>query len=281
VTRILKKITAALLLTAFAVYLFLLGALFIFQRDMMYHPKQQTVDPARTAAPEMQVVRVETADGFRPLAWYAPPPVKGRPVVLLFHGNAGAVHFHARRARMLLDAGYGVMLAGYRYNAGAGGTPSEEGLLADGRAAFEFLRGRGVPEGRVVVYGESLGSGVAVAMAVEFGVGGVILDMPYSSIADLAQDQYWMFPVRWLVLDRFESEARIGKVRAPIMIIHGEADTLIPVKFARKLYEAAPEPKEGHFIPGGTHGNLYRLGAGRLVLDFLGRRVAGAPGSAG
>lgn len=274
----LKKFAAGLLLACLAAYLLALGALFTFQRDLLYFPKLQTVDPAGTAAAEMRVVHVETADGFRPLGWYAPPPVKGSPVILLFHGNAGAVHYFAKRARMFLDAGYGVMLAGYRYNAGAGGTPSEEGLLADGRAAVAFLRAKGIPEKRIVAYGQSLGTGVATAMAVEYDVAGLILEMPYSSVADVAQDRYWVFPVRLLVLDPFDSEARITRVRAPILILHGEEDTTIPVKFARKLYAAAPEPKEAHFFAGGNHGNLYRLGAGKIVLKFLARRVASASG---
>jgi len=271
---VLKKLAAGLLLACLATYLLALGALFAFQRDLLYHPKQQIVDPARTDAPEMQVVHVETADGFRPLGWYAPPPNKGRPVILLFHGNAGAVHYFARRARLFLDAGYGVMLAGYRYNAGAGGSPSEEGLLADGRAAVAFLRIRGIPERRIVAYGQSLGTGIATAMAAEYDLAGLILEMPYSSIADVAQDRYWMFPVRLLVLDPFDSQARIGKVRAPILLMHGEQDRTIPVKFARRLFAAAPDPKEAHFFPGGNHSNLYSLGAARVVLNFLAQRVA-------
>jgi fermentation-respiration switch protein FrsA (DUF1100 family) len=282
-SRVLRKIAAALLVTGVAIYLLLLGALFFYQRDMLYHPNPRVGDPGGSVAPEMRAVRVNTADGLRPLAWYAPPPRSDRPVIVYFHGNGGTVAGRAPRARMFLDAGYGVLLAGYRYNAGGGGSPSEEGLIADGRAAVAYLRAQGIPERRIVLYGESLGTGVAVAVAAEYPVAALVLDMPYSSIADVAQETYWFFPVRWLVLDTFDSRSRIGAVHAPILMFHGEDDTLIPVRFARRLYEAAPAPKEGHFIPGGTHGNLYRLGAGKLVLDFLERRVvrAARPADAG
>ena len=149
--------------------------------------------------------------------------------------------------------------------------------MTDGRAALDFVAAQGIPERKIVLHGESLGSGVAVAMALEHDVGGLVLVYPYSSMTDVAEDRFWFAPVRMLIQDEFDSAARIGKVRAPILVIHGERDRIIPVRFARRLYEAAPEPKEGHFLPEGTHANLYYLGAGQLVLDFLERRVVIAP----
>lgn len=254
-------------------YCVLVLALFLGQRSALYHPNEIVPDPARYGVPEMSARRIETPDGVAPLAWWAPPPDSNRPVIVYFHGNGGHIGSRAGRARMFIDAGFGVLLAGYRYNAGAGGAPSEEGLIADGRAALAFVTEQGIPADRIVVYGESLGSGVATAVVAEQPVGALVLETPYSSIADLAQDIYWFVPARWLVRDTFDSMARIRKLRAPVLVIHGENDTLIPVRFARKLFDAAPEPKEGHFLPGGTHGNLYRLGAGRLVLDFIRRNM--------
>lgn len=279
--RIVGRIAASVAGIAIAVYLALLALLYIYQRDIQYHPLVAAPDPGGSVVPEMVAVRIEAPDGMRPLAWWAPPSDRTRPVVVYFHGNGGTVASRATRARLLLDAGYGVLLAGYRYNAGAGGEPSEAGLIADGRAAVEFVRAQGFPPERMVLYGESLGTGVAVAIAAERDVAAVILAMPYTSIADVAQEHYWYFPVRWLVKDRFDSLSRIAKVRSPLLVLHGEDDTLIPVKVAQQLFKAAPGPKEGHFIPGGRHGNLYELGAGKLVLDFLDRQVARTAESAG
>lgn len=275
------RIAASLIGTAIAAYLALLGILYVYQRDMQYHPHAVVPDPAGSIVPEMVAVRIETEDGLRPLAWWAPPADRTRPVIVYFHGNGGTVASRAGQARILLDAGYGVLLAGYRYNAGAGGEPSEVGLIADGHAAVEFLRVRGFPLERMVLYGESLGTGVAVAIAAGRQVGAVILEMPYTSIADVAQDHYSFVPVRWLVKDSFDSLSRIGRIRAPLLVLHGEDDQLIPVRFARALFAAAPEPKEAHFIPGGRHGGLYELGAGNLVLDFLDRRFARTAKSGG
>jgi len=281
-TRLAGRIAASLAGIAIAVYLALLTVLYVYQRDIQYHPDAEVPDPADSIVPEMVALRIETGDGMRPLAWWRPPRDGSRPVVVYFHGNGGTVATRAEQARILLDAGYGVLLAGYRYNAGAGGEPSEDGLIADGRAAVAFVRSQGIPAGRIVLYGESLGTGVAVAIAADRSdVGALILAMPYTSITDVAQDHYWFFPVRWLVKDRFDSLSRIGDVGAPLLVLHGEDDRLIPVKFARELFAAAPGPKEGHFIAGGRHGGLYGLGAGDLVLDFLDRRFPRAAEAGG
>lgn len=274
------RIAASLAGMAVAMYFTLLAIFYVNQRDIQYHPHSDVPDPAGSIVPEMVALRIETPDGMRPLAWWAPPRDGTRPVVVYFHGNGGTVAMLATQARILLDAGYGVLLAGYRYNARAGGAPSEDGLIADGRAAVDFVRSQGIPPGRVVLYGESLGTGVAVAIAADRSdVGAVILAMPYTSIADVAQVHYWFFPVRWLIQDSFDSLSRIGDIGSPLLILHGEDDRVIPVEFARELFAAAPEPKEGHFIPGGRHGGLYGLGAGEIVVDFIerhvGRRAAG------
>lgn len=268
--RTLKKL---LWLTVFG-YVVFIAVLFFAQRMVMYHPDQTIPDPAQAGVPEMTAQRVETVDGLKPLAWWGAPADETRPVVIYFHGNAGNLGGRARRARLFMDAGFGVLLAGYRYNAGAGGDPSEEGLISDGRAAFAFVLSQGVAPERIVLYGESMGSGVAVAIASENAVGALVLESPFSSIADVAQYRFWFVPARWLVRDEFDSVTRIKKSRAPLLLIHGKADTVVPVLFGRKLLAAASEPKEGNFLPGGNHGNLYQHGAGDLVIDFLNRQFA-------
>jgi fermentation-respiration switch protein FrsA (DUF1100 family) len=239
----------------------------------MYHPDQRIPDPAAAGLSEMSVHRIETSDGYKLLAWWKPPSDSSRPTIVFFHGNAGNVGNRKHQARKFIDAGLGLLFVTWRYNAGAGGEASEEGLLTDGRAALDFIAAQGIPERRTVLHGESLGSGVAVAMALEREVGGLVLVYPYSSVTDVAEHRFWFAPVRFLIQDEYDSVTRIGKVRAPILLIHGELDQIIPVRFARRLFEAAPEPKEGHFLAEGTHANLYRLGAGQLVLDFLERHV--------
>lgn len=271
VTAIVRKILA---LGIFA-YCVLVLMLFLGQRTALYHPSDFVPDPARYGVADMSVRRIETPDGANLLAWWKPPVDATRPTIVYFHGNAGHLGNRGRQARFFLDAGYGMLLVSWRYNAGAGGSPSEDGLLTDGRAALAFVAAQGIGPDRTILYGESLGTGVAVAMAAETEVAGLVLLYAYSSIADVAQDRFWFAPTRWLVRDEYDSVARIAAVRTPILILHGDRDTIIPVKFARRLFEAAPEPKEARFFPDGNHANLYHLGAGDLVLDFVRRNLPG------
>lgn len=278
--RVLRRASIGILAIGVAGYLGLLGILYFGQRDILYHPTDIVPDPAAFGVPEMTAHRVESEGGAQPLIWWAPPNNPGYPVIVYFHGNGGHLGDRTKWARIYLGAGYGMLLAGYRYNAGAGGEASEAGLLADGRAAIEFARAQGYEPERLVFYGESLGTGVATAMAAEYRAAALVLKMAYSSVADIAQDHYWYLPVRWLVKDNFDSAARMQTVRSPLLIIHGEDDRTMPAWSARKLLEASPEPKEAHFLPGGIHGNLYHLGAGDLVLDFLERQVLFAQNTA-
>jgi fermentation-respiration switch protein FrsA (DUF1100 family) len=271
--RVIRRASIGIFAVGVAGYLGLLGILYFGQRGALYHPTDIVPEPAAFGVPEMTAHRVDSQGGARPLIWWTPPKNSSYPVIVYYHGNGGHLGGRGRRTRIYLEAGYGLLLAGYRYNAGAGGAASEEGLLADGRAAVAFAQARGYEPERMVFYGESLGSGVATAMAAEYGASALILEMAYSSVADVAQHHYWYLPARWLVKDSFDSAARMQLVRAPVLIVHGENDRTIPAWSARKLLEAAAEPKEGHFLPAGNHGNLYRLGAGDLVLDFLVRHV--------
>lgn len=257
-------------------YAIVIASCAVSQRSLIYHPDDTVPDPARYGVGEMESVRIPVGEGIGLLGWWRPPVGDASPVVLLFHGNAGHLGYRAGKARLFLDAGYGVLLVSWRYNAGAGGEPGEETLIADGRAALEFLEQQGVTPGRIVVYGESLGSGVAVALAAERDLAGLVLESPFSSVAEVAQYHFWYLPARWLVLDAFDSVTRIREVEEPLLLVHGADDTLIPVRFARELYDAAPGPKEARILPGAGHNDLYAHGAGPIMVDFIERRIVAA-----
>jgi uncharacterized protein len=164
-------------------------------------------------------------------------------------------------------------MAEYRGYAGNPGVPNETGLLADGAAALDFLAGEGIAAGRIVIYGESLGSGVAVPLAAQRQVAALILEAPFTSVAEVAQYHYSFIPAVALVRDRFDSAASIIRVKAPILILHGERDRVVPLRFSRALFEAAPEPKEFWRAPEAGHDNLVRYGALEAVFRFLQHRV--------
>jgi hypothetical protein len=202
--------------------------------------------------PQAEEVVLDTDDGEKIVAWHLPP--KGdKPVVLYFHGNGGTLPVRVDRFQRIAAAGVGLVAIDYRGYGGSTGSPSERGLIEDARAAYAFAAAR--YPGRIVLWGESLGTGIAVALAAERDVGGVILDAPFSSIADVGAAAYPFAPVRWLIKDPFHSDRRIARVHAPLLIRHGEGDAVVPIRFGERLFALANEPKrferfagEGHVI---------------------------------
>lgn len=252
-------------------YAAIVGALFVGQRSLLYQPFGELGQPADSGLPEMAAVRAPTADGHDNLAWFAAPRREGAPTVVFFHGNACNLSCWSYKARAFIDAGFGMMLAGYRGYEGNAGTPSEAGLFADARGALDWLAARGIAGRDLVLYGESLGSGVAVRMASERQVAAVILEAPYTTIPDVAASMLPFVPVHWLVLDRFDSVSRIAALRVPLLVVHGDRDTLIPSRLGRALFAAAPEPKRALWIAEGGHSDLW--GSIRdTVMAFAARR---------
>lgn len=251
------------------VYGLLVGAMFVFQRSLMYFPDRSAVAPARAGVPDMAERQLTAADGVALVAWFKPAASAAHPTIVYFHGNGGNIALRGGRVRPFLDAGYGVLLLSYRGYGGSAGRPSEAGLYADGRAAVRFVLDTGVPARQVVLFGESLGSAVALQMASEQSPGALILEAPFTSAVDVAASAYPFVPVRWLVKDRYESIAKIGRIRVPLLIVHGERDRIVPVRYARRLFEAAAQPKKAVFLPRAGHNDLSEHGATKAELDFL------------
>ena len=249
-------------------YLLLTAGVFAFQRTLFYRTQAQYQTPAQVKLTGTIEVPLVTKDGIHTVAWYSPAPY-GAPTLVFFHGNGGSIsarHWRVRRAQKM---GYGIFLVEYRGFAGREGTPTEEGLYADARAAIDWLEGQYVSSAAMILYGESLGSGVAVKMATERPVAGVILEAPYTSTVDVAALTYWMFPVRWLMWDRFDSLSRIKDIHAPLLVMHGAADDTIPQSQGRALLAAAEEPKLGYFPPDAHHLDLVLHGAYDQIDQFI------------
>jgi uncharacterized protein len=258
--------------SALAVYGVLVGSLYVFQRHLLYLPGGRRPVLGELAALGVSEVRVTTADGLSLISWFLPPP-DGRPVIAYFHGNGGHIGYRAERLRWFARHGYGVLMLEYRGYGGNPGTPTEIGFHTDATAALDFLADCGVESNRVVLYGESLGSGVAVPLAAQREVAALILEAPFTSVAEVAQYHYSFLPAAAMVWDRFDSLSWIGKVKAPILVLHGERDRVIPIRFGRALFDAAPEPKEFWASREAGHETLMRFGAFEAVLGFLERRV--------
>lgn len=253
-------------------YLLVLLGLMLFQRDMIYRPDPTRTDPADIGLSEMMPVAVRAQDGRQITSWYAPPLHPHAPTLVMFHGNAGTNARRAHKARFLLDAGFGVFMAEYRGYGGNSGRPSEADLTADARAVLDWLTGRGVEPGRMVLCGESIGSGVAMAMTAEIEPLAVILECPFTALADLAPRYVPTWLARLLMRDHFDNLSRIARLKAPLLIVHGEQDSLTPPAMARALIAAAGSPDKGAvFLPLAHHNDLWDHGAERPILDFLRR----------
>ena len=253
-----------------AAYAVVVTALFVGQRRLIYLPHPQVEVPGAWGAGALSTVHCQTQDGLQLAGWYRAPPVGGS-LIVLFHGNAGHPGLRADKANALLAAGYGVLLAGYRGYGGNPGSPSEKGLLSDGRAWLDFLTRAGVSGSRLVLWGESLGGGIAVRLATERRVGAVILEASFTSLTDVVATLYPWLPVRSVLLDRYDSLALIAQLRAPLLIVHGEKDRTVPVRFGRALFDAAREPKQAYWVEEGAHNDLSRYGLLEAAVDFLAR----------
>jgi fermentation-respiration switch protein FrsA (DUF1100 family) len=243
--------------------------LYVTQRSLMYFPDTVHTTPAQAGLPRAEEVTLTTSDGEHIFAWHVAPG-DGKPVILYFHGNGGALHYRVARFEKLIDDGVGLVAVEYRGYGGSSGSPSEHGLIADAEAAYAFAVAR-YPASQIVVWGESLGTGVAVALAAEEPVGRVILEAPFTSAEAVGAKRYWYLPVRLLMKDQFRSDERIGKVTAPLLILHGVKDDTVPFAMGQQLFALANKPKHiVKFLDGG-HEDLDNNGA----LIAVGRFLAG------
>ena len=256
------------LLYILAAYGALVAFMYGMQRSLMYFPDRSTPDPGAAGVAEMQQVTLRTADGVELVAWYRPAGENAKTIVY-FHGNGGNIAGRGYKVKPYLDAGFGVMLVEYRGYGGNPSSPDEDGLYADGRAALDWLEAGGVRPQHTVLYGESLGTGVAVQLAGERRPAALVLEAPFTSASDVAAAAYWFLPVRVLIKDRFDSISKIGAVQAPLLLVHGELDRVVPVRFGRRLFDSANEPKKAVFLPAGHHNDLAEHGLMREVLTFL------------
>lgn len=245
----------------------LLVLMYVFQRKLMYFPDTTHTAPAQAGLPQAEEVRLTSSDGEKLIAWHVAPR-GAKPVVIYFQGNAGALDLRVGRFHWLIEDGTGLLALSYRGYGGSSGSPSEAGLIRDAVAAYDFATARYQPA-RLVLWGESLGTAVAIALAADHKVGGLILDAPFTSAADVGAAAYPFLPVRWLIKDPFRSDRRIARVHAPILVLHGARDRVVPVRFGERLFALANEPKRMVRFPDGTHVDLDDHGAIEAVKKFL------------
>ena len=262
-------------LIAVCLYLGMAAILYFKQRSMMYFPDPVHTSPAQAGLPAAEEVMLTALDGGHSIAWHVAPR-QDRPVILYFHGNGGALRYRAERFRQLIRDGIGLVALEYRGFGGNAGSPTEAGLIADAEAAYTFASAR-YPTSRIVLWGESLGTALAVVLAAEKPVGRVILEAPFTSATAVAAGRYWYMPVRLLMKDQFRSDESVGKITAPVLILHGAQDRVVAFAMGERMFELTNAPKHIVRFLDGDHEDLDAQGALHAVGRFLAGDLDRAP----
>ena len=264
----MKQEVVTLILWLVAAYAAICAAAYFGNRSFMYFPDPTRVTPAEVGLNGVREIEIAVADGTTLTAWHAPAK-DDKPTILYFHGNGANAANRAPRIQKIRERGFGVFYLNNRGYGGSGGRPTEKNNIADAIAAYDHLIGLGMPAGKVVAYGESLGSGQAVRLGAARPVAAVVLEAPLTSTIDVARGIYFWLPLGLLITDKYNNERNIRLVTAPILVLHGEQDGVIPVEMGWRVYHAANEPKRIELFPQGTHDDLFDQGAWEKTQVFL------------
>jgi fermentation-respiration switch protein FrsA (DUF1100 family) len=259
-------------IAAAVAYLAAMLMLYTKQRKIVFNPNPTLAVLADYPSPTgLHPITKRTDDGLDIVSWYLPARRDDGRTIAYFHGNAG--HHGDRVARILPYAaeGYGILLVGYRGYGGNPGQPTEAGLYIDARTALDFLQGQGIRPDQLILFGESLGSAIATQMATERPALALILEAPFASILRSARQRYRYLAFDFLVRDKFDTLAKIGRIGKPLLVIHGDLDRTTPAYFGHMVFDAATEPKQGFFPKDAGHNDLMQHGMPEAVLGFLGR----------
>ncbi|MGI9511354.1 MAG: alpha/beta hydrolase [Anderseniella sp.] len=271
----MKKTMISFVVVVACLYLALAGFMYVMQRNFQYFSQQSVrtgfEDPAQFGLDGFAVESIQTADGETLKSWLALPPEPDAPLILYMHGNAGTLGDRAERFGVFHRDGFGVLVLSWRGYGGSTGSPTETGLVEDGRAAMEFLQQKGVPASRIILFGESLGGGVATQLAANPDTRplAVVLEAPFTSAADVARKRYWFLPVGLLMKDQFRSIDFAPKVTVPVFVFHGTNDWVVPYAQGKRLHEAFAGPKEFLSMQGNGHIDPLTEVSWGAIKDFL------------
>jgi len=235
----------AIILTLVSFYVLLLTIMFFFQRSFLYHPsidnyvKDQTINEPS----EIEKVKITTEDNIDLAAWFYNKNIEKFKTILFFHGNAGSLENRTYKLNHFKNLNVNFLIIAWRGFSGNKGKPNELGLYRDAESAIKWLKLKGIIEKNIILYGESLGTGVAVEIAQNKNYAAVILESPFTSMVNMGKKHYPFFPVSLLLKDKFESHKKINNIFVPVLIMHGKVDKIVPHDMGKKMYELANEPK--------------------------------------
>ena len=234
------------------IYTSLLLLLFIFQRNLMYHPDENNYSGDKLEV-DIKKVKINTSDGLDLLGWFHKKDLKRFKTIIYFHGNAGKLENRIHKLNHFKDMDVNFLIIAWRGFSGNDGKPSEESLYIDGNSAIKWLKNLGLSEKDIIIYGESLGTGVATEIAKNNNFAGLVLETPFTSMIEAAKNFYPYIPVRILLRDKYENDKKIKNINIPVFVMHGEADQIVPFWMGKKIYEMANQPKYSYFTEYDNH----------------------------
>jgi len=236
----------------FLVYLLVTLGLYIFQRNLLYHPAENNYSGDKLTV-NIEKVKITTDDNINLLAWYHRKDIKNYKTILYLHGNAGSLENRIHKINHFNDMNINFLLLAWRGFNGNAGKPTEQGLYQDARSAVKWLINQGAREENIIIYGESLGTGVATEIAQNQNFAGIILESPFTSMVAAGKSKYPIFPIKLLLKDKYESDKKIKNIMFPILVMHGEVDKIVPFWMGEKIFQLANEPKYSYFTKYDDH----------------------------
>ena len=235
--------TSILALVCF--YVLLVVVVFFFQRNLLYHPSVDNyIKDEEVKEPlEIEKVKITTKDKIDLIGWFYNKNIENSKTILFLHGNAGSLQNRTYKLNHFKNLNLNFLIVAWRGFNGNSGKPNEIGLYEDAKSAVRWLVSKGIEEKNIILYGESLGTGVAVEIAQNKNYAGVILESPFTSMINMGKKYYPFFPVSLLLKDKFESYKKIENIFIPILIMHGTVDKIVPYDMGKKMYQLANEPK--------------------------------------
>jgi fermentation-respiration switch protein FrsA (DUF1100 family) len=247
-----RKIFLQLISLIILVYLFVIIFLFFYQRSLLYHPNENNYSGNNLSA-EIQKVKIKTSDNLELLGWFHEKDLEKFKTIIFFHGNAGTLENRIYKLNRLKDLDVNFLIIAWRGFSGNQGQPTENNLYEDARSTVRWIKNFGVKDENIVLYGESLGTGIATEIAQNNNFAGVILETPFTSMADAAKKFYPYIPVKLLLRDKYENIKKIKNIKSPILVMHGEADQIVPFEMGQKIFQEANNPKYSYFTKNDDH----------------------------
>ena len=247
-----KNLLLSIIIASSFIYLIVLVFLFFFQRSLLYHPNVNNYFNDRLKV-DIEEVQIKTSDNINLLGWFHKKDLNRFKTIVYFHGNAGKLENRIHKLNHFKDIDVNFLIISWRGFSGNSGKPTEKGLYEDGKSTIDWLKNIGLSDKDIVLYGESLGTGIATHIAQNRKFAGLVLETPFTSMVDAAKNVYPYIPVGILLKDRYENEKKIKHINIPVLVMHGEADQIVPFKMGKKIYEIANKPKYSYFTKYDNH----------------------------